>query len=100
MQHRAEPTLNDVLTRSIIADHLGVPAEDAQMPVKLRALGADSLDVVTLTMRLEEEFNLILFDEDAEACQTVGDVFRLLEAAQRKSETVPADAGQQIADFT
>ena len=36
-------------------------------------LGADSLDVVELVMRLEERFEVEIPDEDAEKIQTVGD---------------------------
>jgi acyl carrier protein len=77
--------LNQVSARSLIAEHLGVAAEEVQDEVTLRALGADSLDLVTLTMRLEEAFNFSLFDEDAEACVTVGDVFRMLQAVPNAS---------------
>jgi len=44
-------------------------------------LGADSLDVVELTMALEEEFDISEVDEEAVAgFVTVGDVFRFISA--------------------
>ena len=43
-------------------------------------LGADSLDVVELIMRLEEKFELEIPDEDAEKIQTVGDAVTFIDA--------------------
>ncbi len=60
--------------RSIIADQLGVKAEDVTMDSSFTDdLGADSLDIVELIMALEEEFGLEIPDEDAEKIVTVGD---------------------------
>lgn len=42
-------------------------------------LGADSLDVIEITMALEEEFNIEITDDEAEAWRTVGDVVRCIE---------------------
>ena len=38
-------------------------------------LGADSLDMVEIAMKAEEEFNLTLPDEEAEKIVTVGDLY-------------------------
>lgn len=43
-------------------------------------LGADSLDVVELIMKLEEKFELEIPDEDAEKLITVEDVVKFVEA--------------------
>ena len=43
-------------------------------------LGADSLDVVELIMRLEEKFSVEIPDEEAEKIQTVGDAVKFIEA--------------------
>ena len=45
-------------------------------------LGADSLDVVELVMKLEEEFGSQIPDEDAEKLTTVGDVVQYVENTQ------------------
>lgn len=45
-------------------------------------LGADSLDVVDIVMRLEEEFDLEVPDEEIETMKTVGDIVHFLEAAE------------------
>lgn len=42
-------------------------------------LGADSLDVVTLLMSLEDEFGLTIEDEQAQEFHTVGDVVSFIE---------------------
>ena len=44
-------------------------------------LGADSLDVVELTMALEEVFEITIPDEQAEELVTVDDVRRYLQGA-------------------
>lgn len=42
-------------------------------------LGADSLDVVTLLMSLEDEFGLTIDDDQAQEFHTVGDVVSFIE---------------------
>ena len=50
--------------------------EDATFDGDLRA---DSLDVVTLVMALEDEFSITIAEEDAQKMTSVGDVVRYLE---------------------
>ena len=66
--------------RSNIASKLGLD-EDEITPEKNLAndLGADSLDVVELSMDLEREFNLKFEDSDTEKIQTVADLYKLIE---------------------
>ena len=72
-------TLQDKV-RSIIASKLGLD-ESEITPEKNLAndLGADSLDVVELSMELEREFNLKFEDSDTEKIQTVADLYKLIE---------------------
>ena len=42
-------------------------------------LNADSLDLIELTMALEEAFDIDIPDEDAEKLNTVGDVVKYVE---------------------
>jgi len=42
-------------------------------------LGADSLDVVTLLMSLEDEFGLTIDDDRAQDFHTVGDIVSFIE---------------------
>lgn len=65
--------------RELIADHLGVDASLVRDDTTFRQLGADSLDLISLTMEFEEEFDLPISDEQAEACTTVGQALELLE---------------------
>lgn len=68
---------DDLLTRlrEIISNQLGVePGEIVPEARILDDLGADSLDVVELVMALEESYDIIVPDEDAESLQTVADV--------------------------
>jgi acyl carrier protein len=65
--------------RELIAEHLGLAPTLVQDHVSFRELGADSLDLVSLTMAFEEAFDLPISDEQAEACTTVGDALKLLD---------------------
>ncbi len=67
--------------KSVIAEELEV--EEGQIAMEsmiVDDLGADSLDVVELIMRLEEKFEIEIPDEDAEKIQTVGDAVKFIEA--------------------
>ena len=46
-------------------------------------LGADSLEVVEITMQLEEEFGITFPAEEDESVQTVGDAIRAVELCLR-----------------
>ena len=64
--------------RNLIASHLGVARDLIRDHVTFRELGADSLDLVSLTMAFEEQFDLPISDQEAEACASVGDAIALL----------------------
>ena len=66
--------------RSIIASKLGIEESEITPEKSLvNDLGADSLDVVELSMELEREFNLKFEDTDTEKIQTVEDLYKLIE---------------------
>ena len=72
-------TLQDKIT-SIIASKLGIDESEITPEKSLvNDLGADSLDVVELSMDLEREFNLKFDDSDTDKIQTVADLFKLIE---------------------
>jgi acyl carrier protein len=72
-------TLQDKI-RSIIASKLGLDESEITPDKNLsNDLGADSLDVVELSMDLEREFNLKFEDSDTEKIQTVADLYALIE---------------------
>ena len=58
--------------KKIIVDQLGVDESEVVPSASfVEDLNADSLDLVELTMSLEEEFKLQISDEDAEKITTV-----------------------------
>ena len=70
--------------KQIIVDELGV--DEAEVTPNARFiddLGADSLDLVELVMRFEEEFGIEIPDEDAEKIQSVGDAYNYVEQNQK-----------------
>ncbi len=70
--------------KEIVADELSVDAGIVTPQARfVEDLGADSLDVVELVMRFEEEFEIEIPDEDAEKIATVGDAVTYIE---KKSE--------------
>ncbi len=69
--------------RRVIAEHLAVPCELIRDEARFRELGADSLDLITLTMALEEAFDVEIADDQVEHCRTVGDALGLLRASLR-----------------
>ncbi len=65
---------------AIIAEQLGVEAAELTPEANLLDdLGADSLDVVELTMALEEEFTIQVPDEDLENIRTVKDTINYVQ---------------------
>lgn len=60
--------------RAIIAEQLGIAESSITMQTSLvDDLGADSLDIVSLIMAIEEEFGIEFDEADAEKFSTVGD---------------------------
>lgn len=69
--------------RELIVGQLGVTAGQATDEARIiEDLGADSLDVVELTMTLEEQFGFEITDDEMESCSTVGDAIKLIESKQ------------------
>lgn len=58
--------------RDIVAEQLNVDKKDIKLETTFEDLEADSLDVVELIMKLEEEFDIEIPDEDAEKIRVVG----------------------------
>ncbi|MDO5712814.1 MAG: acyl carrier protein [Tissierellia bacterium] len=66
--------------KDLIAENLGCDKEDISKETNLvEDLEADSLDIVELTMAIEEEFGVAIEDEDLEHVKTVGDILAYLE---------------------
>jgi len=68
--------------RTIISEKLGVEEDEVTEESTLdEDLGADSLDLVDLTMAIEDEFGVRVEDEELEKIKTVGDVVNKLVSA-------------------
>ncbi len=69
--------------RDIIVDQLGVSADAVVPAARFREdLHADSLDLVELIMRFEEEFGGEISDKEAEGITTVGEAVAYLQSHQ------------------
>ena len=69
--------------KQIIVEELGVDeAEVTENARFIEDLGADSLDLVELVMKFEEEFGIEIPDEDSEKIQSVRDAYAYV--AQQK----------------
>ena len=64
----------------IVAWQLGVKKDKLDRGKSFIDLGADSLDHVELVMAIEEEFEICIFEEDAERISTVGDLIDCVKA--------------------
>ncbi|OGP76029.1 MAG: acyl carrier protein [Deltaproteobacteria bacterium RBG_16_64_85] len=67
--------------KEIVAEQLGKDVNDVTIQASfIDDLGADSLDIVELVMKMEEEFGIEIPDEDAEKIKTVNDVVEYIKA--------------------
>jgi acyl carrier protein len=66
--------------QAMLADALNLPLSKVTPNAKIiDDLGADSLDVVELLSRLEDEYGVVIPEEDVENLSTVQDVANELE---------------------
>lgn len=66
--------------QAMLADALNLPLDKISPDARIiEDLGADSLDVVELLSRLEDEYGVVIPDDDVEMLKTVGDVATELE---------------------
>ena len=66
---------------ALLAEQFSVDADSITMDTTFEDLGADSLDIVELTMALEEEFGLESMEEDdLSGIATVGDLVNYLKS--------------------
>ncbi len=72
-------------TKALVAQKLNLDESEITPEKSLtNDLGADSLDVVEVSMMLEREFNVKFTEDDTEKIQTVGDFFKLIERLTKK----------------
>jgi len=73
--------------QAIIIDKLGVDPSRVISQAKLREdLEADSLDLIELTMAIEQSFGIEVSDVEAQKVTTVGDAINLTEKLVKKLE--------------
>jgi len=66
--------------RDIIVEELGVSPNEVKPESRfIEDLGADSIGLMELVMKLEEEFGLKIPDEDIEKIRTFGDAVKYVE---------------------
>lgn len=71
--------------KKIIVDQLGTAEDAVTMDASfIDDLGADSLDMVELTMAIEDEFGLSIPDSDAEKVSKVEDVVEYIKDKKSK----------------
>lgn len=66
---------------AIICEQLGCDIDTVTEPAMLaEELGADSLDLVEILMAVEENFGVVVPDEEIPNLKTVGDIVSYVEA--------------------
>ena len=66
---------------NLLIDTLCIHQEDIKPEAHFTSdLGADSLDLVEFTMKLEKEFNITIPDDDVEQLITIGDAMKYIKS--------------------
>lgn len=69
--------------KEIIVENLGCEEEEVLIDTNLiEDLEADSLDIVDISLQLEEEYGIKVEEEDFEKLKTVKDIVEYIEAKQ------------------
>jgi acyl carrier protein len=68
----------------IIADKLGIDKKTITTTSTLQDLGADSLDLVEIIMKMEEQFGIEISDEDAEKMNNLDEVVKYIQQKRSK----------------
>lgn len=73
-------TRNDIHSQlsTILTDQFGVPADEITEDATFEALGLDSLDLVEVTLVIDEELGIRIPDEKLGEIQTTGDAVTVL----------------------
>ena len=77
---------NDMFEKvqAILAKQLRIadPAKVTPESLIQKDLGADSLDILQLLMKIEDDYGIVIPDEELKGFKTVGDVVAFLEKQQ------------------
>jgi acyl carrier protein len=66
--------------KKVLAKQLKVSEEKITLDAKIKEdLGADSLDVLQLLMTMEEDYGIVIPDEELGTFETVGDIVNFLD---------------------
>jgi len=65
--------------KKIVSEQFSVDEDSLTTETKFEDLGADSLDLVELIMAIEEEFDIVVNDEDVENIVSLGDVVEYIK---------------------
>ena len=70
--------------KEILARQLRVSPDKVTMDAQIkRDLGADSVDILQLLMRLEDDYGIVIPDQELAKFETVGDVVNFLDSLQK-----------------
>jgi acyl carrier protein len=67
----------------IVTDKLNIDKSLISGSATLEDLGADSLDIIEIIMRIEEEFEIQINDEEAESLKTLDQVVEYVHRLRR-----------------
>ena len=71
--------------QKIMAKQLRKPVESIRLDSQIkRDLGADSIDILQLLLRIEDDYGIMIPDEALATFSTVGDVVAFLEKLSKK----------------
>lgn len=65
--------------KNLLVEKFEIPEENITREATFESLDLDSLDIVELSMNIEDELSLHITEEEASELSTVGDVIALLE---------------------
>ena len=70
--------------KEILARQLRVSPDKVTMDAQIkRDLGADSVDILQLLMRLEDDYGIVIPDQELAKFETVGDVVAFLDSIKK-----------------
>jgi len=68
------------ILKKLLEEDFGIRADSAGPDSRFVELGFDSLDILELTMLVEETFDIELTDPEAEACETLQQAVTLIDS--------------------
>ena len=70
--------------KEILARQLRVSPEKVTLDAQIKKdLGADSVDILQLLMRLEDDYGIVIPDQELAKSETVGDVVAFLDSLKK-----------------